>query len=65
MVGLGAACLIAAFVVAVYALGAAVAGAFGGDRRLVDSSRRAVYGLCGLLTICVVVIQAAFARTDL
>jgi cytochrome c-type biogenesis protein CcmF len=65
MVGLGSACLVVAFVVALYALGAAVVGAIGGDRRVVDSSRRAVYGLCALLTICVVVIEAAFARTDL
>jgi cytochrome c-type biogenesis protein CcmF len=65
MIGLGSACLIVAFVVALYALGAAVVGALGGDRRVVDSSRRAVYGLCALLTICVVVIEAAFARTDL
>src|SRR3954447_13621560 len=65
MVGLGSACLIVAFVVALYALGAAIVGAVGGDRRVVDSSRRAVYGLCALLTICVIVIEAAFARTDL
>src|SRR2546423_15470000 len=65
MVGLGSACLIVAFVVALYALGAAIVGAGGGDRRVVDSSRRAVYGLCALLTICVIVIEAAFARTDL
>jgi cytochrome c-type biogenesis protein CcmF len=65
MIGLGAACLITAFVVALYAGAAAIAGGVGGDRRMVDSSRRAVYGLCALLTICVVVIEAAFARTDL
>src|SRR5436189_4793775 len=65
MVDLGAACLIVAFVVALYALTAAVLGGLGGDRRVVDSSRRAVYGVCFLLTICVVVLEAAFARTDL
>ena len=65
MVDLGAGALIAAFVVALYALGAAIVGAVGGDRRVVDSSRRAVYGLCGLLTLCVIIIEAAFARTDL
>ncbi len=65
MVGLGAAALILAFVVALYAMGAAVVGAVGGDRRVVDSSRRSVYGLCALLTLCVVIIEAAFARTDL
>jgi cytochrome c-type biogenesis protein CcmF len=65
VVGLGAACLIVSFVVALYALGTALVGGVGGDRRVVDSSRRAIYGLCALLTICVVVIEAAFARTDL
>src|SRR5436190_18438325 len=65
MVGLGAAALIVAFVVALYALVAAIVGAVRGDRRIVDSSRRSVYALCGLLTLCVVIIEAAFARTDL
>ena len=35
-----------------------------GDRRLVVSSRRAIYGLCALLTVCVVVLEAAFLRSD-
>jgi cytochrome c-type biogenesis protein CcmF len=35
-----------------------------GDRRWIDSSRRAVYALCALLTLCVVVIEVAFARDD-
>src|SRR5947208_346840 len=65
MVGLGAAALIVAFVVALYAVVAAIVGAVRGDRRIVDSSRRSVYALCGLLTLCVVIIEAAFARTDL
>src|SRR5256885_1868365 len=56
MVGFGAACLIVAFVVALYALGAAIVAAVSGDRRVVDSPRRAGYGLCALRTICVVVI---------
>jgi cytochrome c-type biogenesis protein CcmF len=65
VVGLGAAALIVAFIVALYAMGAGVVGAVGGDRRVVDSSRRSVYALCALLTLCVVIIEAAFARTDL
>jgi cytochrome c-type biogenesis protein CcmF len=64
MIGLGAACLILAFVTALYAAGAALWGTRG-DRRFVDSSRRAVYGVFVLLTMCVVVIEAAFWRTDL
>ena len=64
MVELGAACLIAAPFACLYAGGAALAGARRGDRALVDSSRRAVYALCALLTICVVVLEAAFLRSD-
>jgi cytochrome c-type biogenesis protein CcmF len=65
MVELGAACLIAAPVACLYAIVASIAGARRRDRRLVDSSRRAVYALCALLTVCVVVLEAAFLRTDL
>jgi cytochrome c-type biogenesis protein CcmF len=64
MVDLGAACLIAAPLACVYAGGAALLGARRGDRRLVDSSRRAIYALCALLTVCVVVLEAAFLRSD-
>ena len=35
-----------------------------GDRRWIDSSRRAVYALCALLTVCVAVIEIAFAGDD-
>src|SRR4051794_5240368 len=65
MVELGAACLIAAPVACAYAIVAAILGARRGDRRLVDSSRRSIYALCALLTVCVVVLEAAFLRTDL
>src|ERR1700750_2443811 len=61
MVGLGAAALIVAFIVALYALVAALVGAVRGDRRFVDSSRRSVYAVCGLLTLCVGILGAAFA----
>src|SRR5918996_4249966 len=64
MVELGAACLIAAPFACLYAAGAAVLGGRRGDRRLVDSSRRAVYALCALLTVCVIVLEAAFLRSD-
>jgi cytochrome c-type biogenesis protein CcmF len=63
VVPLGAACLIAAPFACVYAGTAALLGARG-DRRLVDSSRRAVYALCALLTIAVVILEAAFLRSD-
>ena len=64
MVELGAACLIAAPFACLYAIVAAIAGARKGDRRLVISSRRAVYALCALLTVSVVVLEAAFVRSD-
>jgi cytochrome c-type biogenesis protein CcmF len=64
VITLGAACLILAFAVAIYAGVAALVGTRG-DRRYVDSARRGVYAFAVLLTICVVIVEAAFARTDL
>ncbi|HYX78483.1 MAG TPA: cytochrome c biogenesis protein CcsA, partial [Solirubrobacterales bacterium] len=64
MITLGAASLLLAFLVAGYGAVAALAGTRG-DRRFTDSSRRAVYAFAALLTVCVAVIEAAFARTDL
>src|SRR5688572_14789565 len=63
MVGLGAACLVAALFAAVAAVVLALLGTRG-DRRYVDASRRAVYALCALLTVSVVVLEAAFLRSD-
>jgi cytochrome c-type biogenesis protein CcmF len=64
MITLGAACLFLALLVAVYGVVAALCGTRG-DGRFTDSARRAVYAFAVLLTICVVIIEAAFARTDL
>ncbi len=61
---LGAAALIAAMVTSIFAVVAALIGARGGDRRWVDSSRRAFYALFGLLLICVVSIESSFLRSD-
>jgi cytochrome c-type biogenesis protein CcmF len=60
---LGSVALPLAFLAAIFA---AVAGLLGrrGDRRWVDVSRRAVYLLCALLTLCVVLIEIAFAGDD-
>jgi cytochrome c-type biogenesis protein CcmF len=63
VIALGAASLFAALAAAVYAGVSALAGRHG-DRRWVDSSRRAIYALCALLTLCVVVLEAAFVRSD-
>ncbi|HEX2468260.1 MAG TPA: heme lyase CcmF/NrfE family subunit [Solirubrobacterales bacterium] len=64
MIGLGAASLVAAALGCLYAAAAALAGARRGDRRLVDSARRAIYAVCALLTVCVVVLESAFLRSD-
>jgi cytochrome c-type biogenesis protein CcmF len=61
---LGSALLAAALLCALYAAGAAVYGGRTGDRRFVDSSRRSVYAMAGLLTTAVVLIELAFLRDD-
>jgi cytochrome c-type biogenesis protein CcmF len=61
---LGSAALAAALLTVLYACGAAIYGAVSGDRRFVVSARRAMYATAGLLTTCVVVLEAAFARDD-
>src|SRR4051812_4783793 len=59
----GSAALALAFLTMVFAVVAALVGRKG-DERWVSASRRAVYGACGLLTTCVVVIEIAFATDD-
>jgi len=61
--GLGSAVLALAFLTAIFAAVAALVGR-DGDRRWVDISRRAVYGLFVLLTLCVAMIEIAFASDD-
>jgi cytochrome c-type biogenesis protein CcmF len=63
MITVGAACLVLALLTALDAAAAAIAGARG-DRRWVDSSRRATYALAALLTTAVVILEAAFLRSD-
>jgi cytochrome c-type biogenesis protein CcmF len=63
VIELGRAALVLALLTALYSAAAALIGR-DGDRRWVDSSRRAVYALCALLTLCVVVLEAAFLRND-
>ena len=64
MNALGGAALTAALLTSIYATAAALIGARGGDRRWVDSSRRAFYALFALLAIAVVSLEAAFLRSD-
>jgi cytochrome c-type biogenesis protein CcmF len=60
---LGSAALALAFAAMLFAVAAALAGRKG-DERWVLASRRAVYGACALLTLCVVLIEIAFANDD-
>jgi cytochrome c-type biogenesis protein CcmF len=63
--GIGSACLTVALLTALYAAGMAVAGALTGRRELVTSARRAFYCLAGLVLLSVLLLQAAYIRTDL
>jgi cytochrome c-type biogenesis protein CcmF len=56
----GGVALALAFLTALFAAVAALLGRHGAQR-WVDASRRAVYALCALLTLCVVLIELAFA----
>ncbi|HWB69539.1 MAG TPA: cytochrome c-type biogenesis CcmF C-terminal domain-containing protein, partial [Solirubrobacterales bacterium] len=59
----GSVALALAFLVAILSAIVALVGRKG-DRRLVDASRRGVYLLCGLITLCVAIIEIAFASND-
>jgi cytochrome c-type biogenesis protein CcmF len=61
----GTACLYVALLTAVYATGAAAYGGATGRRSFVVSARRAFYCLAGLLALAMVLIEAAYLRTDL
>jgi cytochrome c-type biogenesis protein CcmF len=56
--------LAAALLSALFAAGAGVYAGRTGDSRWVDSSRRGVYAMAGLLTTAVVLIEIAFLRND-
>src|SRR6185369_10515789 len=64
MATVGRALLIVAFAVALYGIGASLYGAFAGGRAWVDSGRRAVYALAGVLTLAFAILEAAFLRSD-
>jgi cytochrome c-type biogenesis protein CcmF len=64
MAGVGSACLAVGLLTALYAAGASIYGARSGRREFVVSGRRAVYCLAGLLVLAVVVLEAAFLRSD-
>jgi cytochrome c-type biogenesis protein CcmF len=60
---IGAACVLCAFLCAIYAAGAGLAGR-NGDRRWVDSARRSVFAMAALLTVSVIVLEISFMRDD-
>ncbi|MGZ5342801.1 MAG: heme lyase CcmF/NrfE family subunit, partial [Solirubrobacterales bacterium] len=64
MTVLGSATLAASLLLALYSAGAALYGARTGDRRWIDSSRRAVYAIAALITLAVVIVESAFLSDD-
>ncbi|MGI8903598.1 MAG: heme lyase CcmF/NrfE family subunit [Solirubrobacteraceae bacterium] len=61
---LGRALLILGLLVTLYGIGASLYGVRAGRRQWVDSGRRAVYALAGLMTLAFVILEAAFLRSD-
>jgi cytochrome c-type biogenesis protein CcmF len=64
VLNLGRAALSLALLIAAYGIAASLYGARSGRRPWVDSGRRAVYALAGVLTVAFVVLEAAFLRSD-
>jgi cytochrome c-type biogenesis protein CcmF len=60
----GRALLILGLGVCVYGIGASLYGARAGNQQWIDSGRRAVYALAGLMTLAFVILEAAFLRSD-
>ncbi len=56
--------LVAALLVAAYGVAASLLGARRGDRGLIDSGRRAVYGFALCLVAAFAILEAAFLRSD-
>jgi cytochrome c-type biogenesis protein CcmF len=61
---LGRALLILGLLVALYGIGASLYGALARRREWVDSGRRAVYALAGLMTFAFGILEVAFLRSD-
>src|SRR5215831_1054279 len=61
---LGRALLILGLLVAVYGIGASLYGAIARRPEWVDSGRRSVYALAGLMTFAFAILEAAFLRSD-
>ena len=61
---LGRACLIIALGLALYGAGASIYGARARKQAWVESGRRAVYAMFGVVAIAFVILIAAFIRSD-
>jgi cytochrome c-type biogenesis protein CcmF len=57
-------CLAAALAICLYGIGASLYGVHAGRREYVDSGRRAVYALAGMLIVAMLILQLAFVRSD-
>jgi cytochrome c-type biogenesis protein CcmF len=57
-------CLAAALAICVYGIGASLYGARSGRREFVESGRRSVYALAGILAVAMLILQLAFVRSD-
>src|SRR5919198_273259 len=64
MAGVGSACLVVAFLAAMYAAAASLYGVRSGRAELVVSGRRAMYCMAGLLAGAMALLEAAFLRSD-
>jgi len=61
---IGRALLILGMMVSVYGAGASLYGIRSGRREWIDSGRRSVYALAGLMTAAFAILEAAFLRSD-
>jgi cytochrome c-type biogenesis protein CcmF len=61
---IGRALLILGLIVALYGIGASLYGAVKNRREWIDSGRRSVYALAGLMTAAFAILEAAFLRSD-
>ncbi len=64
MASVGRTLLVLGLLVAVYGIGSSIYGARSGKAEWVNSGRRSVYALAGLMTIAWVIVEAAFVRND-
>ena len=64
MASAGFLCLAAALAISLYGIWASLYGARTGRREYVDSGRRAVYALAGMLVVAMLILQLAFLRSD-